>query len=156
MDNHFGDWSIDQKVYAWILSDLPCGSTILELGSGWASGELARHYEVYSVENSSDFYDKYERVHYIKAPHIGGWYDRDILVNELPKKYDLFLIDGPQANHRHKVIENQDLFNWNVPVLIDDYQESGLAAISDHIAAHICKRQSEIIYGATKMCMVVK
>jgi hypothetical protein len=43
------------------------GSTILELGSGWASGELSKHYRVYSVEHDEKWLDAFD-TNYIYAP----------------------------------------------------------------------------------------
>lgn len=42
----FGGWSISEKLFNYIKENLEEGSCILELGSGWASGELSNFYEV--------------------------------------------------------------------------------------------------------------
>lgn len=153
--DRFGYWSIDQKVFGWILSNIQVGSHILELGSGWATGELGRYYEMHSIENQLHWLNRYKS-HYIYAPSKNGWYDMAVLDQELSKiKYSLLLIDGPQDNERWKVFENARVFNWGVPVIVDDYQESGIKALADKISSELCQRQGQIIYGEKKMAMVI-
>lgn len=101
----FHNASITENLYNWIRKTLPDGSTILELGSGWATGELAKHYTMFSVEHSEKYLDKYDST-YLHAPlkehkqlanhDSTRWYDADILRDMLEdKEYDLLLIDGP-------------------------------------------------------------
>lgn len=154
-DDRFGDWSIDQKVFGWILSNLPSGSSILELGSGWATGQLARYYKMHSIENSSDWMGKFD-TNYIFAPDTSGWYNVDVLKGVLPIiKYDLLLIDGPQHNKRSEIINHADLFNWKVPVIIDDTQEHDVMGWATSIATEFCRRPFEIIHGNPKSSMVI-
>lgn len=113
-------WSISKKLYGTIVSLLPEGSTILELGSGWGTGELAKKYTMYSIENDANWLNKYNS-HYIYAPIVNGWYDVAVLEQELPEQYDLILIDGPLGLiGRSKFFDNLALFNTNVPMIFDD------------------------------------
>jgi len=89
----FGGWAISKELFEWILENLPKGSTILELGSG---------------------------SNYIYAPLIDGWYDVEILKNELPKHYDLLLVDGPVGENRINIINHYEMFKQNIPIIIDD------------------------------------
>ena len=75
----------------------PKNSTILELGSGTGTIELVKHYTVYSIEHQKQWVGEASRSNYIYAPlkTYGGvfnWYDNHYL-NNLPKDYDLLLID---------------------------------------------------------------
>ena len=50
-----------------------------------------------------------------------GWYDSDALKKQLPKDYDLILVDGPPGTiGRSGFYKHLDLFRSNVPIIIDD------------------------------------
>jgi hypothetical protein len=116
----FGGWSISKELFDWILSNLPKGSTILELGSGGGTKELVKFYNVYSVEHDIKWVDLVPESTYIHAPLVDGWYDVEILKDKLPKEYDLLLIDGPIGENRINIINHYDIFNKNIPIIIDD------------------------------------
>lgn len=116
----FGGWSISKELFDWILSNLSKGSTILELGSGSGTKELVKFYNVYSVEHDIKWVDLVPESTYIHAPLVDGWYDVEILKDKLPKEYDLLLIDGPIGESRINIINHYDMFNKNIPIIIDD------------------------------------
>lgn len=109
------------------------GSTVLELGSGHGTGRLAERYNVISVEHDEKFIGWHDS-EYIHAPiepfrktcalfpKDVGWYSREVLRRELPKySYDLILVDGPpNAIGRGGFYKWRELFNLNVPIIIDD------------------------------------
>jgi len=133
----FGKWSIDKELFDYIRQILPDGKTILELGSGWASGELSKHYTVYSIEHDFKWVDKYD-THYIYAPIVNGWYDVSILKKELPATYDLILIDGPTGNiGRGKFNTYLELFDTKAIMIFDDVNRVAeyelLVAVSDKL-----------------------
>ncbi|MEX0849103.1 MAG: hypothetical protein WD055_02645 [Candidatus Dependentiae bacterium] len=116
----FGGWSIAKELFDHIKELLPKGSTLLEFGSGWASGEFSKHYTVYSVEHDPFFLNQYN-TNYIYAPIKDSWYDPNILAEDLPKDYDLILVDGPVGNiGRYGFYVYFDLFRKDVPIIIDD------------------------------------
>lgn len=130
-----GGASIAQELFAFIQELVPAGSTILELGSGWGTKELALHYTMFSVENDPRFIDLYEST-YIYAPIKNGWYDTAVLEKELPEHYDLILIDGPLGSiGRGKFADNLHLFNTDVPLIFDDTNRAP--------EYNLCKRVSE-------------
>jgi hypothetical protein len=141
----FGGWGIDWEIFVWILSHLPKGSTILELGSGKSSAELNRYYNLYSVEHASHYIGMYY-TNYIYAPspdvppNEKSWYGKF----EIPK-YDLLLIDGPDHGNRRNILDRMELFNWSKPVIIDDMQEADLLELATKIANDYCHRPYEII-----------
>ena len=126
----FGGWSISKTLYDKIIEMLEPNSRILEFGSGWGTGKLAEHFELYSVEHD----ERYINLHlsnYIHAPIINGknedfpkdigWYDVEVLKKERPKKYDMILVDGPVGIiGRGGFYTNLDLFDTDVPIIIDD------------------------------------
>lgn len=116
----FGTWSIDKKLFDYIRNTLSDGSTILELGSGWVSGEFSKYYTVYSIEHDARWLNRYN-THYIYAPIVHGWYSVEILQNELPEEYDLILVDGPTGKiGRGGFFTHLDLFRTDVPIIFDD------------------------------------
>lgn len=120
----FGSWSVSQELFDYILTLIPAGSTIVELGSGWATGEFAKHYTMYSIENNEKWLNKYAS-NYIYAPIVNGWYDAKKVAAGLPKNYSLILIDGPMGTiGRGKFYDNLHLFNTQVPMIFDDINRS--------------------------------
>lgn len=121
---------ISQELLAYIRRTLPAGSTILELGSGTGTGWLAKDYKMYSVEDKKKFVGK-ENSTYIHAPLCSynipkfpsqtQWYDTDVLEKQLPKEYDMILVDGPTGDiGRGGFARFIHLFRDDVPIIFDD------------------------------------
>ncbi len=142
----FNDHSITKKLFDYILKTLPDGKTILELGSGWGTGELAKHYTMYSVEHDEEYLGRYDST-YIHVPlkehkplanHKGNiWYDPEMLWKKLQWiKYDLLLVDGPPHTRSgfHKYF---DLFDSDVIMIFDDYQREIEKKVMNSIASRL-------------------
>jgi hypothetical protein len=126
----FGRWNIEEDTFLFIRKILPEGDTILELGSGETTGELAKFYKMYSIEQNSRFLNRYNST-YIYAPikphkpvegygEKNTWYNARIIEKELKRiNYDLLLIDGP-SGPRVGLLKYWNLFKQNVPVVFDD------------------------------------
>ena len=146
----FGGAHIDKSLYDFLLEVLPEGKTILELGSGWGTSQLVKHWEVYSVEHDKKYADRLTN-NCIYAPltdhkelrnHKGSmkWYDRDILVPALKDiRYDLLLVDGPPGNTRCGIVKYIDLFDKNVIMIFDDLQRKADRAIINSIGSKLNK-----------------
>lgn len=120
----FGGWSISLELFQYIRTKLQPGNTILELGSGQATEELAKFYTMYSIEHNVEWLNKY-KTNYIYAPiqHYSNynWYDTKAIKQQMPIHYDLILIDGPPGNiGRIGFFYNLELFKTNVPIIFDD------------------------------------
>jgi len=128
----FGGFSIDEQVFEYINKVLKEGDTILELGSGWASGELSKRFTVYSIEHDMKWVNRYD-TNYIYAPivdistnkedrkHEKRWYDPEIVKQNIPENYDLILIDGPPGwIGRGGFLKYIHLFKTDVPIIFDD------------------------------------
>ena len=114
-----GGWSITQELLDAMLQEVPTG-TLLELGSGFGTGVLSEHYQVYSVEHDEKWTGVFD-TNYIFAPIVRSWYDVSVLSRELPKNYDLILVDGPPGVIGRKgFAENLNLFRDDVPIFFDD------------------------------------
>ena len=119
-----GNWGgagITEPLFQWIRQHLPDGKHILELGSGDVSTQyLSQHYRVTSVEDKPEFLNRYPS-RYIYAVLVDGWYDVPVLEAQLPKNYDLLLVDGPVGSGpRAGFLKHLRLFRTNVPIVIDD------------------------------------
>ena len=112
------DWSISKELLDWMNENIPEGSTILELGSGEGTAELAKKFKMYSVEHNRKFLNKHNST-YIYAPIKNGWFD--IPWSELPVNYDVLLIDGPTGDiGRFGFVDHLDRFKKNVVIIVDD------------------------------------
>jgi hypothetical protein len=154
-----GGWSIEWKTFVYILSHLPFGSTILELGSGRGSEELSRYYDLHSVEHAEHYKGMYP-TKYIFAPTkdkpvtCESWYDVDILALEMPK-YELLLIDGPDHSTRKNILKYSHIFDWSKMVIVDDVQEADLMELGEKIAHTLCNRPFQVIDCEVKRFMVI-
>ena len=130
-----------KSFHCWVKRHLKKGSSILELGNGEGTEYLSRWYTMHSVEH--DPYWMRYNTHYIKAQIIDGWYSVDVLKKELPKiEYDLLIIDGPPGTiGRFKFIENINLFNIDVPIVIDDTTRKDESLIADYITLKLKTRK---------------
>lgn len=119
----FGGMAISQELYHYLCAVLPEGSTILELGSGYGTSQLAKRFVMYSVEHNADWVNRYNST-YIHAPIENSWYSVDAIKRGLPKHYDLILIDGPPRRiGRRGFFKNLEIFNVNVPLVFDDIHD---------------------------------
>jgi hypothetical protein len=135
--------TISNNCVDYIKKILPIGSTILEFGSGQGTVWLSEAgYKMYSVENQKEWMDVFpEHTTYINCdilfydrdnyhppemlPWIQelqkGWYDPKQLFPNLPKSYDLILVDGPGSKWgRGGFYKHIDKFDTDVPMIFDD------------------------------------
>ncbi len=154
---------ISEGVLATLLEFVPEGSTVLELGTGEGTIELAKYYEVLSVEHAPEFHvassflievplaelklEGAAQVRYdLRFPRHLPWYDADILKKELYGRfYDVILVDGPPRDYSRcgMWVHYSRIFDTEVPVLVDDVHREYSWKIARRIA-HI-KGQHEII-----------
>lgn len=113
------------------------GATIFEFGSGEGTVRLSEHFTLYSVENQYEWMDRYPKATtYINcrtksydseftAPDMVGpqtaWYHPEDVLRQIPRHYDLILIDGPGGHYgRGGFLKLIDKFNTKVPIVFDD------------------------------------
>ena len=151
-----GGWAIHQSCYEFFRDTLQHGSTILEFGSGVGTGYLAQHFTMYSVENYPEWVGKYDSTYIYAplknysdswtAPELPGengkkqtaWYDPDLVLNNLPEKYDAILVDGPRGKFgRGGFLKYLDHFNTDVLMVFDDISRKPelelMKAVSDKV-----------------------
>ena len=118
---NFGGWAIEKPLYDYIRAHFPKGSHIIEFGSGTGTIELAKHYNVWSIEHNEQYLGLAPS-NYIYAPLKDKWYDVEALKQRLPQTQDLLLIDGPPANvgDRRRFLEYMELFSPTATIICDD------------------------------------
>lgn len=138
--NNLNGWAISENLFIYILEILPIGSTILELGSGTGTLELSKYYNMVSIEHNQDWLNKYDS-RYIYAPLINDmWYDVEVLRQELCNlDYHLILVDGPPKHRREGLLNHLNLFNWNVPIILDDVNRQYDMNLAISLAKHLGK-----------------
>ena len=178
----FGGWSITEMCFDYIRDILLEGKTILELGSGEGTKELAKHYKMYSIENYKEWIDKYDST-YIYAPirkyqkesdkswwndeEINftapegissedgsvtqkGWFDPDIVKSELPKEYDLILVDGPNGMFgRGGFYKYLHWFKSDVPIIIDDIDRKAEEELMILVSKKLNRKYKVLTDGVT-------
>ena len=155
--------SISKKCVEYIKNILPKGSTILELGSGegttWLSDE---GYTMYSVENQPEWFNyypnhttyincrtKYYDDTYTIPPIVdqSAWYHPDDLFPNLPKSYDLILIDGPGGRWgRGGFFKHIDKFDNDVPMIFDDIHRVQDSDVMEKVSEHVNRDYKIIDY----------
>jgi hypothetical protein len=147
--NNISNWAMPPEAFNWIYENIPEGSTILELGSGFGSIALGLNYKVYSLEQNKEWCGLSNKVNYIYAPIEDGFYHNDALIN-LPK-YDLLIIDGPTkaSGGRKGFLQNLDYFNTDCPILLDDLHREDEMFIMEKLAI-ILDRKYEVFESENK------
>ena len=123
-----GGWSLPVPVFLWIIETVPSGSHILELGAGKGTEVLSREYQVTSIENDPRFASSPSVILADITPTPaatsrgqGGWYERETLEANLPKDYDLLIVDAPMRKiGRSGILDHLDLFRSDRTTIIDD------------------------------------
>ena len=153
-----GSASMTKNCVEYIKKILPKGSTILELGSGHGTTWLAdAGYKMYSVENQPEWFDRFpNHTTYINCrskPYDDeytkpegfedniSWYHPDDLFPNLPKTYDLILIDGPGGiGHgwgRGGFWKHIDKFNTDVPMIFDDINRMSESDLMEKVSEYV-------------------
>lgn len=129
----WNSWSLHPSTYSIVDKLIFPGQTILELGSGESTKILSEKYNLISIEQDETYINRYNS-NYIYAPlkkikptaefpFCDQWYDPEVIKKEAPNfKYDLMIIDGPIGAHRCGLRKYHSLFNFNVPIIMDDTQ----------------------------------
>lgn len=148
-------WAITEQLFITILSMLPLGATILELGSGTGTLELTRYYQVHSIEHNPTWLDK-SPAHYIHAPLIDdSWYDSKIIAEALISlRYDLLLVDGPPQHRRANIVDHFDLFLHDIPIIFDDIVRDEDAYAMNKIATKLKRTPRTYLHGSKGFAVI--
>lgn len=156
MNENLDHWAISREMFNYIKTILPAGKTILEFGSGTGTIELTKYYTVYSVEQDIKWVGIAPLSNYIHAPIKNDWYDKDIVFSNIPKNYDLIIIDGPGGSDLRPGIDQYlHLLNTNTPIILDDTHRH---KDKDHAinVAKLLNKEYQEIKGWQKNFIVIK
>ena len=144
-ERNLNGFAIGKNLYEYIVRSLPKGATILELGSGYGSLELSRYYNMYSVEQNIEWVNKFPGINYIHAPinPETQWYTEDCL-SQLPKEYNLLLLDGPGGYPRNGFFQYIHYFNTQEIIIVDDTHRMAEATFAFQLADKLRKRVKHI------------
>ncbi len=155
--NNFGGWAMAQSTYEYICSILPKGKTILEIGSGFGTGQMAKYYKMYSIEATLQWINRFDSTYiyapikmyndsypFSEIPDNKGWHDHEILAEALSTiEYDLIFIDGPEGKYgRGGFLKHINLFNTNVPMVFDDVNRPAELALIQKVSKLLDKPYS--------------
>lgn len=120
----WGVHSISKQLFDCIGHFVPSGSTLLEFGSGFATGEFCKTYKVISIEDDERFLNLYP-TQYIHAGRVRipwNWYHMGVIQDNLKDvKYDAVLVDGNSDDSRLVgLAANLEFFNPNAIWFFDD------------------------------------
>lgn len=118
MNKNLGDFAIGHNAFEAIKKTAK--KTVLELGSGTGSIEIAKHFNLYSIEDQVHWVERYQGGKVFHVPIVNDWYDVKKLESIVESiNYDLILVDGPFRYSRNAFFDNYHLFK-KVPFMIDD------------------------------------
>ncbi len=121
---------LSERAVSLLLTLIPEGSTVLELGTGEGTARLAESFKVYSVENNPEWWIGESELLEVPLasmfiegfPECVEWYDPDVLRSKIePLNYRAIVVDGPASTRRRMGFWKYfDLFNQDVPIIFDD------------------------------------
>ena len=148
-------WAISEEILIWLINNIKPNSTILELGSGTGTIELCKFFNVYTIEHDEKWLNKAENANYIYAPiqkykyksRKYNWYDRDILVEQMPKDYEVIIIDGPPGKKigRMGFYYNIQIFDTTKIIIVDDTNRDKDKHLSNFIAKWVKRPNVEYL-----------
>lgn len=120
----FDSWNLSPELLEHVVTVLPPGAHILELGSGKSTRELAKFFRITAVEDNPE---------YAKAPNVvfvargeSGFYDAKLFADIVSSAaYDMVVVDGPSTfphyrNCRLEFANFIKLLKGNPYLVIDD------------------------------------
>lgn len=115
-----GKWAISSNLLKMMVDILPTRSKVLELGSGYGTSELAKHFFMTSIEHNSRWVGIYDS-NYIHAPIEDDWYKVSAIEEKIEGSYDALLVDGPSGSERRaRFAQHMDLFDLSGWIFFDD------------------------------------
>lgn len=129
---HLGGWALGKKTFDYLVDTFGNKNmTILELGSGYGTGELSKFFTMYSIEHDFKWLTQPNSTTYIHAPLIDGWYDIEIVEKGIRGvSYDILLIDGPPQGDRINIQKHMNLFDDTAVWIFDDSERPQIAELA--------------------------
>ena len=140
--------AISNFMLQFMIQTIPKGSTILEFGSGRGTQKLSETFNMLSIEESSDWVDRYDS-EYAHVEIENDWYNIDKVNDFIKNKtYDAILIDGPGAGVRNKIVDlisaGKLKLNTDVHIIIDDAEREDGCELSINMSK-LLKRECKVV-----------
>lgn len=120
---------------------IPNGAVVVELGDRIGLDSLEDKFQILTFDSNDSnisFSNSDKHMHIpIVTSQISGteWYDSEKLGRSLPKHYDLLFVNGPQGRYgKYGLLENINLFNSEIPIIINDTIRENEAGIARELA----------------------
>jgi hypothetical protein len=140
--------AISNFMLQFMIQNIQKGSTILEFGSGRGTQKLSETFNMLSIEESSDWVDRYDS-EYAHVEIENDWYNIDKVNDFIKNKtYDAILIDGPGAGVRNKIVDlisaGKLKLNTDVYIIIDDVEREDGCELSINMSK-LLKRECKVV-----------
>lgn len=144
--NHLNGWAISEEAIKWMLAEIPKGSTILEFGSGNGTIELAKFYDVISVDSNPEWAGLTPKAHYIVAPLVNGWFEmKEVYKSIKGKDIKAVIVDAPQGSgNRSGFLVHAKAFKQSI-IIVDDTHRRKEAQLASKIAAIVGRKNKHIV-----------
>jgi hypothetical protein len=152
-----GQWAISPMLLKFMITHVPLGSDVLELGSGTGTDELGRFYRMYSIEHDKRWLNRSDRTQYINAPLRDGWYDVNLVAQGIAGLCpSVILVDGPPSSvGRGGFGKNLELFVTDGWLIFDDVNRPVDHANYMSVCNRFSHRRNEIYRGPQKSFGVI-
>lgn len=145
-------WSISKELFNFIINEYPPQNypNLLELGTGESSLYFKNvGYNYTGIEHDKNYINKYDGVKYVLAEiDNNNWYNKNIIIEQLNKLWDIIIIDGPPKKiGRSGMLNFHDKFKSKVIIFDDINRKDDL-----NIMLEFCNKNSYeyIIMGTGK------
>ena len=136
---------ISENTFEQIISSIVEGSSILYLGNQ-LSNRLSEHYRVTEVNHLKN--NNSTVISSIYSPIISnstsrtfnqkGWYDPNIIQEQIESRYDVVIIDGPSSEiGRSGILGHLDLIQSSRVIIVNDVQNSSEHQLALRIAEEL-------------------
>jgi O-antigen biosynthesis protein len=156
----FSEGNLSPSVLQWLIANVKHGEQILEFGSGKSSRELAKFFDVTSIEHNVDYADySYSNVKYVIAPLENGTYSNQIIRPVLDHQYSVVILDGPPAYQwenrfsRLGFLKTKNSLAGNPILVIDDAQRVGEFYIV--LKTGLMNKQLRLFCWSGKACVIL-
>jgi hypothetical protein len=140
----------------WMFNNIPFGSKVVQFGSGESNNILNKVFDLVSVENEKEYYDKFvsdKSQEMIYAPIRNGWYK--LSKKDFEKLHaNYYIIDGPKGD-RSAMLEHLDNLNDSAMFIVDDCHREKDRELAEYIALALHKELIKV-NGLSKIMYIIK
>lgn len=118
--------SIGEEMFSYLIHNFPANSILLEFGAGKGTIELAKFFNVISIENDKNWINLSDKAEYHLAPLKNEWYDTKVVLSAIEgKDIQIIIVDGPLGEGKREGVINFIQANPKLKtatIIVDDIQ----------------------------------